>query len=154
MNLLAAEAFRIELKKQIFKEAISMNEKIKAIWDKICAGASRAGEFATKTAENAGEKAKDVVNTSKINLKIFDLTTDIDILYKEVGKLIYAAHTNEESSTEELEARLLTIDEKMREIEDLKACLENRKNEKVCENCGKRNDADSIYCAACGERLD
>jgi hypothetical protein len=96
----------------------------------------------------------DVVNTSKINLKIFDLTTDIDILYKEVGKLIYAAHTNEESSTEELEARLLAIDEKMREIEDLKACLENRKNEKVCENCGKRNDADSIYCAACGERLD
>lgn len=131
-----------------------MNEKMKAIWDKICAGASRAGEFATKTAENAGEKAKDVVNASKINLKIFDLTTDIDILYKEVGKLIYAAHTNEESSTEELEARLLAIDEKMREIEDLKACLENRKNEKECEACGKKNEADSSYCSNCGEKLD
>ncbi len=131
-----------------------MNEKIKAIWDKICAGASLAGEFAAKTAENAGEKAKGVVNTSKINLKIFDLTTDIDVLYKEVGKLIYAAHTNEESSTEELEARLLAIDEKMREIEDLKAYLENRKNEKECDSCGKMNEPGSAYCSSCGTKLD
>lgn len=130
-----------------------MNEKMKAIWDKICAGATRAGEFATKTAENAGEKAKDVVNVSKMNLKVFDLTTDIDVLYKEVGKLIYAAHTNGESSTEELETRLLAIDEKMREIEDLKACLETRKNDKECEACGKKNDADSSYCSNCGEKL-
>ena len=131
-----------------------MNEKIKTIWDKICAGASQAGEFAAKTAESAGEKAKDVVNASKINLKIFDLTTDIDVLYKEVGKLIYAAHTNEESSTDELEARLLTIDEKMREIEDLKACLEARKSEKECDSCGKMNEPGSSYCSNCGTKLD
>lgn len=129
-----------------------MNDKIKAIWDKICASAAVAGEFATKTAESAGEKAKDVVNISKTNLRIFDLTTDIDVLYKEVGKLIYAAHTNEETSTEELDARLLAIDEKMGQIEELRAQLES--GSKPCEECGKVNGRGSVFCSNCGTKLD
>lgn len=131
-----------------------MNDKIKALWDKICAGAAVAGEFVTKTAESTGEKAKGVVNTSKINLKIFDLTTDIDVLYKEVGRLIYAAHSNEETSSEDLDARLLAIDEKKARIEELRAQLESEDAKKVCSECGKENERESVYCAACGTRLD
>ena len=130
-----------------------MNEKIKALWDKICAGATVAGEFATQTAETAGKKASGVVNTSKINLKIFDLTTDIDVLYKEVGRMIYAAHSNEETSTEELDARLLAIDEKKAQIEELRASLDNCSSSKKCSECGKINDSDSSYCSNCGTAL-
>jgi len=131
-----------------------VNDKIKTIWDKICASAQAAGEFVTKTAETTGEKAKDVVNASKANLKIFDLTTDIDVLYKEVGKLIYAAHCNEESSSEELDARLLAIDEKKAMIEELRAGLDTENKKRVCENCGKENEPGSSYCANCGAKLD
>lgn len=131
-----------------------MNDKIRGIWDKICAGATAAGVFATKTAESAGEKAKDVYNISKINLKIFDLTTDIEVLYKEVGRLIYAAHSNEETSTEELDARLLAIDEKKGQIEELRAQLESEASAKKCDECGKVNERDSVFCSNCGTRLD
>ncbi len=131
-----------------------MKERIRGIWDKICAGAVVAGEFAAKTAENVGNKATDVFNSSKTNLKILDLTTDIEVLYKEIGRLIYAAHTNEEASTEELDARLAAIDEKNRQIEELRAALGTQSDTKTCSQCGKENLKDSNFCASCGASLD
>jgi len=130
-----------------------MKDQISAIWEKICAGASAAGEFAVRTAENVGNRATSVYNSSKTNLKILDLTTDIDILYKEVGKIIYAAHTNEETSTEMLDEILLAIDEKKAQIEELRAAAAE-KNEKVCSACGKENDKDSNFCSSCGASLN
>ena len=131
-----------------------MNDKMKALWDKICAGATAAGEFAAKTAESAGDKAKGVYNTSKIGLKIFDLTTDIEVLYKEVGRMVYAAHCNEEMSTEELEERLAAIDEIKKQIEELRAQQKNGSSGKVCGECGKLCDEDNTFCPACGTRLE
>lgn len=130
-----------------------MKDSIRGIWDKICAGATVAGEFAAKTAETVTSKAQGVYNSSKVNLKILDLTTDIEVLYKEIGRIIYAAHTNEESSAEELDARLLAIDEKMKEIEDLRLSVASDSEEKVCPECGKENAGDSNFCANCGTAL-
>ncbi|MBR5543138.1 MAG: zinc ribbon domain-containing protein [Oscillospiraceae bacterium] len=131
-----------------------MNDRIKGIWDKIVAGANVAGAFASKTAETAGKKATDVFNTSKLSLKVFDLKTDIDVLYKEVGRMIYAAHTNEEASTEELDAKLLEIDKKLSEIEEIKVVIENSRTTKKCPECERENPRDSAFCAGCGTRLD
>ncbi len=131
-----------------------MNERVKAIIDKICAGAAAAGEFATKTCNTAGKKATGVYNASKINLKIFDLTTDIDVLYKEVGKMLYASHCNEEISGEDIDARLLAIDEKRREVEELRAELKSISGVKKCATCGKENDRANDYCSQCGDKLE
>ena len=131
-----------------------MNDKIKNIWEKIVAGAGAAGEFATKTAEKTSKKATDIYNTSKMSLKIFDLKTDVDVLYKEVGRIIYAAHTNEETSTEELEAKLLKIDSKLAEIEEIKATVESMKSVKRCPECNKENQRDNAFCSGCGAKLE
>ena len=130
-----------------------MKDSIRGIWDKICAGATVAGEFAAKTAETVSTKAQGVYNSSKVNLKILDLTTDVEVLYKEIGRIIYAAHTNEETSTEELDERLLAIDEKLKEIEELRLSVASESAEKVCPECGKENSADSNFCANCGTAL-
>lgn len=127
-----------------------MKESIKTVWNKICAGATVAGEFAAKTAENVGNKATDVYNTSKVNLKILDLTTDIEIIYKEIGRLIYAAHTSEETSTEMLDEMLAKIDEKKQQIEELRASIASGEETKVCPSCGKENAGDSNFCSGCG----
>ena len=131
-----------------------MNDRIRNIFEKVYSGASVAGEIATKTAELAGEKAKDAYNSSKINLKIFDLKTDIDILYKDIGKLIYSAHKNEDSSVEEIDKRLEAIDERMERIEMLRAELSKKGETKICEECGKENPQDSAFCLKCGTEFD
>lgn len=131
-----------------------MKESIKTVWDKICAGATVAGDIAAKTAESVGEKATDVYNTSKVKLKIFDLTADIEVIYKEIGRLIYAAHTNEEASTEMLDEKLETIDEKKRQIEELRASVAPEKDTKVCPSCGRENAGDSNFCSGCGITFD
>ncbi len=127
-----------------------MKESIKTVWDKICAGATVAGEFAAKTAENVGNKATDVYNISKVNLKVLDLTTDIEIIYKEIGRLIYAAHASDEASTEMLDEMLETIDEKKRQIEELRASVASEKETKLCPSCGRENAGDSNFCSGCG----
>ena len=73
-----------------------MNEKLNDIIRKIRASATVAGEFAAKTAESAGKKASEIYSASKINLRIFDINTDIDVLYKDIGRIIYASHRNQE----------------------------------------------------------
>lgn len=130
-----------------------MNDKIREIWEKICTGATLAGEFATRTAGNAGEKAKDVFNTSKTNFKIFDLKTDVELLYKELGRLIYAAHKGDETSEEEIDGYLAIIDEKMAQIESFREELENGKT-KECPDCGKENESGAAFCSACGARFE
>ena len=131
-----------------------MNDKIREIWDKIRTGATLAGEFATKTAENAGEKAKDVYNASKMNFKIFDLKTDVELLYKELGRAIYVAHNGTETSEEEIDNYLAVIDEKMAQIEALKGELEEGRAKKECADCGKENEAGAAFCSACGAKLE
>lgn len=131
-----------------------MKESIKTVWDKICAGASVAGEFAAKTAENVGSKATDVYNASKVNLKILDITTDIEIIYKEIGRLIYATHTSEETSTESLDEMLETIDAKMRQIEELRSSVASDKATKICPSCGRKNESDSNFCSGCGQTFE
>ena len=131
-----------------------MKDSIKGIWDKVCAGATVAGEFAAKTAGTVSGKTQELYKSSKIKLKILDLTTDIDVLYKEIGRIIYAAHTNEETSTEELDERLLAIDEKMKEIEELRITIEAESAERICPECGKENSKDSNFCMNCGAQLN
>lgn len=130
-----------------------MKDSIKTVWEKICAGATVAGKLAVKTAENVGNRATDVYNASKTNLKILDLTTDIEVIYKEIGRLIYAAHVSEEASTEKLEEMLETIDAKMGQIEELRASVASDRAVKVCPSCGKENEGDSNFCSGCGAAL-
>ena len=131
---------------------MNMNEKLNDIIRKIRASATVAGEFAAKTAESAGKKANEIYSASKINLRIFDINTDIDVLYKDIGRIIYASHRNQETSTDELEAKLAALDEKTEKLEQLKAELIALKNIKVCHNCGEVFDKSGSFCPGCGAR--
>ncbi len=130
-----------------------MDERVKAIFDKIRAGAAVAGEFASRTANSAGKKASEVYNISKLNLKTFDLNTDIEGAYKKLGKLLYASHCNEETNAEEIEACLLEIDEKMAEIEEIRAQIAELSSSVKCPECGKMNNKTCRFCSQCGEKL-
>ena len=76
-----------------------MDEKMKTALEKAKASASILLEKTGKAAENVvdvvGKKAGEVVDCTKMNYQILDLRSDIEVLYKEVGKQIYQKRMGE-----------------------------------------------------------
>ncbi len=125
------------------------------LFDKAKASASiLAGKNAAlNAADIAGKKATSVVETTKINLKVFDLNTDIEVRYKEIGKIMYAVHIGEETDGERLQQLMEEIDEKQEAIRQLKEQLSQKKEKVLCPVCGKECRKEDEFCSSCGEPL-
>ncbi|MDP4109068.1 MAG: zinc ribbon domain-containing protein [Bacillota bacterium] len=130
-----------------------MEQKTKDIMEKIKATASIAAEAAGKAAEAAGKKAGEVMEITKLNLQIFDLNTEIEILYKEIGKMVYNTHAGQDVSAEELELKLNQLDEKREMAAAIKEKISERRTQNKCPNCGKECDKDDSFCRTCGAQL-
>ena len=118
-----------------------MDQKIKDLLEKVKVTATTAAEAAGKAADAASKKAGELANVTKLNLQIFDLNTDIELLFKEIGKSVYLTHTGAE------------IDEKYAKIAELKECIASRKTTCRCPNCGCECDKADSFCSACGTKL-
>ena len=127
-----------------------MNEKFDAFIKKIRASATVAGEYAGKKATEISAKTGDAFNIGKLNLKLFDLNTDMDVIYKEIGKLVYAARSGDDEASAALEGKLEEADEKMKEIAEIKEKIANIGKDKTCEICGAECPEDAAYCSKCG----
>ncbi|MBR6748700.1 MAG: hypothetical protein IKM07_07150 [Clostridia bacterium] len=92
---------------------------------------SKARVSAVNYGKAAGKYAGNVVEQAKINLQIFDLNTEIEVAYKEIGKLVYAVHAGEEVCNEAVQAQIEKIDSKTAQIAELRARLSGIKEEKA-----------------------
>ena len=85
-------------------------------------------------------------------MKINENKSDINGLYKEIGRKIYEKHVREENIDikTELEEECTKIDVLSAEIETcLKSILEI-KNKKQCEQCHAEIDLNNNFCPKCG----
>ena len=126
---------------------------VNELFEKVKEGAQTAGEFAARTATQAGKKAGEMFNTSKHQITIFDIKNDINDLYKEIGALVYATHKNGDENSEQIDEKLNAIDEKMERIEELKTLIDEIKDAKSCPSCGARMGKDDEFCRKCGTKL-
>ncbi len=97
-----------------------MKETWNELYQKIREKAVLAGEMAAKGATAAGQKASEVWTSSKKRVKVFELNTQIDMLYREIGRIAYHAHIGADVDEEMMEAAFNAVDEKMAEIAALK----------------------------------
>ena len=102
-----------------------MDPKVKELLSKARASAVTYGKA-------AGKFAGSVVEQAKLNLQIFDLNTEIEVAYKEIGKLVYAVHTGEEICNDAVQAQIEKIDSKTAQIAELRARLTEVKEDGEC----------------------
>ena len=102
-----------------------MDMKMQAFLDKVKDMADKTGKVSRHAAGVAGKKANDLALATRINLQIFDLNTECEALYKEIGKLVYDLHRGAEVTNEEM----------------------------ACPHCGKPCGKDDAYCSSCGAEL-
>ena len=121
-------------------------EKIKAVAEQTRAGAVRA-------ADRAGKRAGEMAQATRLNLQIFDRNTECDVLYKEIGKIIYDIHQGAQTEEDVIERKLTQLDALHSEIAGLRDELSALKTVCICPRCGRQCSRDDAYCAGCGSPL-
>lgn len=130
-----------------------MDPKVQMLLEKARVLADKTGKAAVRAADSAGKKATEMAQATRVNLQIFDLNTECEVLYKEIGKIVYDIHIGIETPEEEMESRIARIDENRARAAELKAKLAEARVGVVCPNCGKPCNKDDGFCAACGAQL-
>lgn len=118
-------------------------------FDKI---GKKASEAYKVTADKTGKMAKE----AKLKMKMAELKSQVNDIYKEIGKKVYEKHVREENIDikTDLEEECTKIDVLSAEIEsDLKECL-NLREKKQCLKCFKEIDKNMNYCPECGAKQE
>lgn len=112
----------------------------------------KASEAYKVTADKTGKLAKE----AKLRMKMGELKSQINDIYKEIGKKVYEDHVREEKEdiSKELEEECTKIDVISAEIEsNLKQCLE-LKDKKQCPQCFTEIEKDVKFCPECGAKQE
>lgn len=130
-----------------------MDAKMQSFLDKVKVVANKTGKAAVRAADAAGKKAGEIANATNLNLQIFDLNTECEVLYKEIGKMVYDLHQGNEVTNDEMDQKIDEVDAKKTKIAALREELENMKTVIVCADCGKQCAKEDSFCAGCGSAL-
>lgn len=130
-----------------------MDPKVQMMLEKAKVLADKTGKAAVRVADTAGKKASEMAQATRLNLQIFDLNTECEVLYKEIGKLVYDIHRGVEAPEDAMDEKLARLDENRAQVAELKARLADAKPTCVCPNCGRACSKDAAFCPACGAQL-
>ena len=112
------------------------------------------GKKASSVYDATAEKTTKLAKEAKLRMKINENKSDINDLYKEIGRKVYEKHVREENIEikTELEEECTKIDVLSAEIETcLKSILE-LKDRKQCEQCHTEIDLNNDFCPKCGAK--
>lgn len=130
-----------------------MDHNVSMLLEKIKVVAEQTRTATVKAADRAGKKAGEMAQATRLNLQIFDRNTECEVLYKEIGKLIYDVHQGADSEDEAITHRLEQLDGLHKELDDLRTELASLKTVCTCARCGRQCSREDAYCAGCGNPL-
>lgn len=114
----------------------------------------KLGKKASETYKATAEKTGKIAKEAKLKMKMNENKSQIDELYKEIGRKVYEKHVIKENIDikKDLEEECTKIDVLSAEIESyLKESLE-LKDLRQCLKCSARIEKDAKFCPECGEK--
>ena len=130
-----------------------MDAKVQSFLDKIKVMADKTSQAAGRAADAAGKKATELASATRLNLQIFDLNTECEVLYKEIGRMVYDLHRGAEISNDEMDEKIAAVDAKQEKIAALREELAGMRSVVVCPHCGKACGREDSFCSGCGGAL-
>lgn len=134
-------------------EVCKMDNNVSMLLEKIKVVAEQTRTATVRVADKAGKKANEMAQATRLNLQIFDLNTECEVLYKEIGKVIYDIHQGAEIENDVVEEKLAKIDALQGRIEALREQLTSLKTVCICPSCGRQCSREDAYCSGCGTPL-
>ena len=130
-----------------------MNEKAKAVAGRLRVKAAGVGAAAQKAIADAGRKTGDTIEITKLNVRIFEINSEVNVSFRKLGELMYAAYAGEETADEAVDALLAEIDGKKEEAAALRRRISELKKERPCPVCGSSCGEGDRFCRKCGAEV-
>ena len=83
-----------------------MDAKLQSLLGRVKGVADRTGRSVGRAADAAGRKATEMAAATRLNLRIFDINTECDVLFRDIGRMVYELHRGDEVTNEEMDAKL------------------------------------------------
>lgn len=128
-------------------------DNLQNLFAKVKVSASKIAEKGAEIATVAGKKASNLAETTKLNIQIFDINTEIEILYKELGQLTYDSRNGLNIADDDMQIKIDLITEKLEKIESIRADINYIADNISCPTCNKACDTESSFCNSCGAKL-
>ena len=130
-----------------------MDDKVKALLEKVRGTANFAADAAADSARAAGKKAGQMVDVAKLNVQLFDLNGEYNGLLRQLGQVMYDTHRGEAPENETVTGLLTQADEKAERIAELKGRIADLKQASSCPACGEPCGRGDKFCRHCGAAL-
>ena len=130
-----------------------MNEKLHDILDMVQRTAVQVGDTAADVAYGVGKKTEELLSVAKLNIRIVDLTAEVNASMRAVGEMLYATHTGTPTDSDILQAKLEEIDGLKAEIAALEAQIGKERAAHTCATCGAVVRDGDAFCRECVGKL-
>ena len=131
-----------------------MNEKVQELLENVQRTASRVSDVAVDAAYGVGKKAGELLSVAKLNIRLVDLRSEVNLQLREVGEMVYATHTGTPTESETLLAKLQEIDGLKAQIAAVEAEIGRQHTAAgECPVCGTEPREGDQFCRECGEKL-
>ena len=109
------------------------------------------GAKLSKTGQKTMQKANDLADITKLNLRTSELNKSIQEMYAKVGEQYYNLYGGQPE--ESMAQFCAEISRSKAEIEQIRLEIQRIKQIKVCPSCGYENPSDASFCNKCGLAL-
>ena len=130
-----------------------MDEKVKALLDRVKGTASYAADAAADSARAAGKKAGQMVDVAKLNVQLFDLNGEYNDILRQLGQVMVDTHLGQAPEGAMITSLLNQADEKNGKITELKGRIADLKQAQTCPSCGEPCGKNDKFCRSCGGKL-
>ena len=130
-----------------------MDDKVKALLERVKGTANYAADAAADSARAAGKKAGQMVDVAKLNVKLFDLNGEYNDLLRQLGQVMFDTHRGQAADSEQVTALLAQADEIAEKAAELKGRISDLKQAQTCPSCGEPCGRGDKFCRVCGGKL-
>lgn len=109
------------------------------------------GAKLSKAGQSALQKANEMGDTAKLNMRISELNKSVQTLYARLGEEYFAAFG--QAPAEGLTGTCAEIQKNLDEIAQIRQEIQRIRQVKVCPSCGAENPSSTSFCAKCGTAL-
>ncbi len=114
----------------------------------------KLGKKASETYKVTAEKTTKIAKETKLKLEINNYKSNMEDIYKIVGKKIYQKYSaQEEMQLEDIQEELNKLDEISGKIDIANKEIMSLKDKIKCSNCNYEMNEEYDYCPKCGTKM-